>query len=270
MDYSITLSSNIINDEIIYNTNSKNPEIIEILCEYNQNLDWLSDSVKKIFIGGVFNQPLNNLPTSLLYLEITNQSFSQSLDFLPSSLKVLKISSPHIQQLDNLPNKLKVLFFTTNTFFQISNIPNGLKFFKSPNKYNYPIDDLPDSIEKLCLNLDESVIVNKWPVSLKILSVTEYSKQLVNLPNIIELYIDYNIPTDNLPDSIQILGFGSNYFHKINKLPQSIKFIWLACPQQLHILDNFNLESSQFNIIYESPKIFDDFDVNINYNIDSL
>jgi len=87
-----------------------NLEEIEFENEFNSSIDNLPPNIKKIIFypESEFNQSINNLPIGLEELWL-GKNFSQSLDFLPESLLILKIHSDKKLNLDNLPIGLEKL-----------------------------------------------------------------------------------------------------------------------------------------------------------------
>ncbi len=240
---------------------TKNIKFVDILGDYNLDLDWLPDCVQRLFIRGIFNKPLNNLHNNIIYIEIINSNYTQSFDFLPHSLKVLKLCSDINYPLDNLPSSLEYLIICGKVNIQLTNLPTKLKLLKINSEYEFPIDNFPNSIEKLYISPKYYQVIDKWPINLKYLVIHNFTGHIFNLPNIYELHVDYNISIDNVPDSIEILCFGSSYNKKLTKIPKSTKIIWLASPKQKDILDE--IEQSDFLIIYESPHVTDIFDFNL-------
>ena len=104
----------------------KNYEVLYLGYKFNQPLDNLPDNIKHIIFitdeysncWSYFNHPLENLPSKLESLELMSCEFKQSLDYLPSSLKYLKLylANPFYQEklLYNLPASLEYLCLYSN------------------------------------------------------------------------------------------------------------------------------------------------------------
>lgn len=120
-----------------------------------------------------FNEPLDNLPPTLEWLEINSTSFYQPLKNLPPNLKVLLFGQCYIIQykdgyqhsLEFLPSSLEVLWFPENipmspydskylnTLYlaDLQHLPPKLKILYIPQciNENMNFDNMPDSIEIL-------------------------------------------------------------------------------------------------------------------------
>ena len=83
----------------------------------------------------MFNQPLDHLPPSLLYLEIHSYLFNQPMDHLPSSLHHLAIEC-HVfnQPLDHLPPFLSHLSISGDSFDQPLHHLPSLPYLSLPRK----------------------------------------------------------------------------------------------------------------------------------------
>lgn len=129
---------------------------------------------------------LNNLPASLLRLEIWVARFSRTLDNLPPNLKVLRIDTggtgnycsgyPH--PLNNLPSGLEILYFPETISMDSDDYPANFEHLPSGLKYLYLQPDyaktinfnlMPDSVEVIEIHnfADIVTLMNKYPASLK-------------------------------------------------------------------------------------------------------
>jgi len=130
--------------------------------------------------------PLDNLPESLIRLEIFASEFSSTLDNLPPNLKVLRIETggignycsgyPH--PLNNLPNGLEILYFPETISMDsedypanFDNLPSGLKYLYLPPYLSEQINFnlIPDSVEVIEFHSYTIFVENmtKYPTSLK-------------------------------------------------------------------------------------------------------
>jgi hypothetical protein len=103
---------------------------------FNQPLNNLPITIKKIFLGYSFNHPLDNLPSNLELLKL-GYNFNQSLDYLPESLNILILNNNNIS-LNNLPNSLKVLVVFNVDKIKLDNLPkkNLITLFHNPTQNN--------------------------------------------------------------------------------------------------------------------------------------
>lgn len=132
--------------------------------------------------------PLDDLPASLIRLDIHVGEFSTKLDNLPAGLKALAIDTggigdycsgyPHL--LNYLPQSLEILYWPETISMDsadypanLENLPSGLKYlylgcFDCLSKAtNY--DAIPDSVEVIVFHNYESYVnkINKYPAGLK-------------------------------------------------------------------------------------------------------
>jgi hypothetical protein len=192
----------------------KTYEILYFGDSFNQPIDNLPNNIKHItFVTDAdsdswssFNYPIDNLPPCLESLELMSCEFKQSIDYLPISLKYLKlnIAKPFYQDnlFNNLPINLEHLCIYSNTnkysgfynfneeyLFNLNNLPKNLKMLEiMPNTYK-PIEHLPEGLETLIiynksyLNYPEQTFI-KLPANLNML-VLNFSVN-VNYKKIIE------------------------------------------------------------------------------------
>lgn len=213
----------------------------------DETLEELKD-YKKVIFDCRFNQPIDNLPNNIEYIEFNNLSekyeskatdFNQSVDNLPSNLKTLVLRVNKFDYtLDLLPESLEILYFecveticvdggvydpeTGMKRIYFDNLPINLKkIIIDIGNFNSPLDNLPDSLENLTL-----------------ISTLNLSK-LDNLPKKLkELTINgsYFNDLNNLPDSLEVLKLkriDMNIHYKkmilsVNNLPKNLKKIKLV------------------------------------------
>jgi hypothetical protein len=66
------------------------------------------NSITHITFGKNFNQPIDNLPNSIKYLDFDfGSKFNQRIDNLPNNLTHLKLEEEFNQPISNLPLRLK-------------------------------------------------------------------------------------------------------------------------------------------------------------------
>ena len=136
---------------------------------------------------GNFNQPIDNLPYSLEYLEIVSEYFNQEINFLPYNLKYLIIESALFNQtLDYLPQNLEVLHIDSNSFnLTFINLPTNLKrlhvtiYLHSTNENNDIIDfnNLPNSLEYLYVSTRTPCSIDIIPTNLKEICIRNINKK---------------------------------------------------------------------------------------------
>jgi hypothetical protein len=171
VDYNSANNVNNAVKRLLNNTNFKIPKNIEYL-KINFQLPNIEEytNLKVLVLDASqntqFNEPLDNLPASLEWLEIGSLQFNHPLTNLPPGLKVLIFAQNRIwnyydgyrHSLDRLPSGLEVLHFPDfcsqqNEIYlaNFENLPPFLKILAipqvMPDDINY--DCLPDSIEIL-------------------------------------------------------------------------------------------------------------------------
>ena len=191
----------------------KNYEILHLGMYFNDSLDNLPSNIKHIkFIAdmhcdfnGRFNYPIDNLPPFLETLELVSLEFTQSLNFLPLSLKYLKIylGNPFYQEslLDNLPPTLEHLCiysdvhkhsrynkFNREYLYNLNNLPASLKILEiMPHTYK-PIETLPEGLETLIIYNNPKFNYNK---------LEHQDHTFINLPkNLNMLILNFEIDID--------------------------------------------------------------------------
>lgn len=221
--------SKIINAPCIPINNSNCLEIMIFGSIFNQPVDNLPQSIKKLKFNVAFNQSIDNLPLDLESLDLTHcKRFVGSLNNLPLKLKELFISYHYNQPINNLPINLNNLYFGYHFNQLINNWPNNLTNLVMGNAFNEPIDNLPNQ--------------------LKILKCGYKFNQFVdNLPDgLIELIFGNNFdkPIDNLPNQLKILQLGTDFNQSINNLPSSLNYLIL------HINLDFNMGDLPNNLTH--------------------
>lgn len=135
---------NCSNNQIISLLNlPNNIKYLDLPLNYINPIDKLPNSIEYInFVDydechyhcgfhttNLFDKPINNLPSSLVHLNITGSyDFNQSLNNLPNNLEILEIEKllNYDKPINKLPNKLKKLIFKTHNNYILDNIINIL------------------------------------------------------------------------------------------------------------------------------------------------
>ena len=233
----------------------QNP-IDTFLCEYDDEIKELPESLIKIKFGYKFNHSVDNLPQNLQELIFHDDSqFNKSIDNLPKSLISLKLEYKFNHSVDNLPQKLQELVFTDSSQFDkpIDNLPNNLislklgylfnhsvnnlpkklqeLVFANNSKFNKPIDNLPNSLISLKLGYLFDYSINNLPqnlIELIFCPESNFDQPIDNLPcKLVKLIFGmcFNNSVDNLPDSIKYLEFGDDFNKSIDNLPRGIEIL---------------------------------------------
>lgn len=147
---------------------------VRLTNDIDRPLDFLPNGIEELRIGGAFDYPIDNLPITLKYLEISKWgdmgycSFNQPLDCLPINLEELRLcycfNGYYNQPLYNLPPNLKVLFihnlkfYTTSTEIMnlptLSNLPNSLEVLQLNNyDFDFNLQVLPSKLKTFDLGI---------------------------------------------------------------------------------------------------------------------
>lgn len=164
---SIILGSNTYDysrDETIMNL-IKEKKKVRLTNEIDRPLDFLPYGIEELSIGSAFNYPIDNLPASLKYLEISKFGdmgyccFNQKLDYLPVGLEELRLyycnNGAYEQCIDNLPSNLKILFIHNHKYFSatsscqiLGNLPESIEVLQLHNyDFDYNLQVLPSKLK---------------------------------------------------------------------------------------------------------------------------
>lgn len=159
-------------NDIIINL-MKEKKKVRLSNDIDRPLDFLPYGIEELYIGSSFNYPIDTLPVSLKFLEISKYNdmgyccFNQQMEFLPIELQELRLyycnNGNYDKKLYNLPPNLKILYI------------NNIKYNNNTTHYNEKpnISNFPDSLEILELNNYEFDCNLKYlPNNLKVFEVS--------------------------------------------------------------------------------------------------
>lgn len=160
--YDIDMFNDVPEDDMVKIINAKycvdytklvNAKKISFYCDFNEPVDNLPSKLIYLKFGDYFNRPVNNLPSGLIYLKF-GQFFNHPVDHLPSGIKKLSFGEFFDQPVDNLPP--------------------GLIELKFGDSFDQPIDKLPSSITSLDLSKSYfHQLIDKLPSNLKYIALPE-------------------------------------------------------------------------------------------------
>ena len=166
-----------------------------------KNLQYLN--MKNLLLDNYYNIDFSSLPKSLKTLYLP-KNFNNEICNLPSSLQKLSIGeefdSPY-----SLPNNLKKLYIRAN--INLVNLPNKLKKLVLTEKFNKPIQNIPNNLDHLYIGIRFNNYVYELPNNLKKLTLITFSQ----------------IKPAALPESLETIIFGINHRYTIDKLPSKLK-----------------------------------------------
>jgi hypothetical protein len=142
--------------------------------KFNEKIQNLSEGIEKIIFLenllkiSIFNQPLDNLPNSLIDLYL-GFAFSYPVDNLPNGLKYLRLGHAFNHPIDNLPINLTHLIFCHQSIFNhpVDKLPNSLTHLHFGFHFNQPINNLPINLIRLTLNNSFTYPVINLPITVK-------------------------------------------------------------------------------------------------------
>ena len=173
-----------------FNNQSQNQMEIETDGKFNHPVENLPNSLTHLKFGKHFNQPIDNLPPSLMQLEL-GDDFNQPIDNLPRSLVHLEFSQKSCfnKSINNLPVSLKYLrlgyYFNQPVTYHTIFLGNEnstqflitiINLFKFDEKFNQPVDNLPESLKTIVFGWNFNQSVNKHKFS----NSSVFSESLTN------------------------------------------------------------------------------------------
>lgn len=160
------------------------------LSLFNEPVDYLPSSLKKINFNDYFNTEVENLPHGLDTIKF-GWEFNQKVENLPNTLETLWFGAYFNQNITNLPRNIKTLIFGREFNNPIDNLPPNLNILIFGNFFNHSIDNIPDTIKILCLGDSFETKLNKLPTSLEKIFIGKYSRTKHKVYNMLEK----NIPS---------------------------------------------------------------------------
>mgnify|MGYP003344947976 CR=1 FL=1 len=138
-------------------------------------------NIEKLYMGHWFNHPINNLPESLIELEL-NFKFDQPINNLPNNLKYLDCGVNKITNLDNLPCELKFLNCWDNNITSLDYLPTNLEILICNHNPLISLNLLPSSLIELRYNCVNNELLNNLNIlkSLKILNNNIIDERYLN------------------------------------------------------------------------------------------
>ncbi len=191
----------------------KNYDIISL--DYDSNLKFKNN----------FNSELDEEELEILkrYNKVTfGYYFNQKLTDLPYNVEELYLSECYNQPIDNLCKTQDIgLFCFFNSIFGCKIYNYGLKKLVISGQFDYPIDNLPDSIEYLTIIGNFNQPINKLPKNLSYLKIagrfnSEIKKFSPNLKYLVLTNPDYSYKLDNIPEgTIKHIVVSSKYKYNL-------------------------------------------------------
>lgn len=267
--------------------------ICDYFSEFNENIDFELNNLTYLKLNNSFNQPLNNLPDKLRYLNLASkfdnyfnsvenieelyldEEFNTDINYFLincKKLKILNINEKFDQKINYLPNTLEKLILDCKYNKSIPIIPNSLLLLKL-QYYNLSLTnnifDINNNLTEIDFGYNFNQKIEKYLlalINLKKLTFGDNFNQIVNhLPiNLKELVIgnSFNKRIDHLPINLEILVIGNSFNKKVNYLPINLK--------ELNLGDSFNRPLNNLPNKLKTLKLGEKFNHSIENLTDSL
>jgi hypothetical protein len=236
-----------------------NIHTLELTGNFNLPVDHLPSNLHTLILGRKFNHPIDHLPSNLHTLIMKGQRFNYPINNLPANLHTFQLGCKiHASDfgenefwnfqhdfncsVDHLPSNLHVLDLSggyQNIFNQkINNFPSKLHTLRLGICFNYPLDNLPRTLE--ILEFDDighfNQPLHKLPSTLRKLKLGfSFNNIISNIPTSV-LDIEFEITARfnqiiKLPINIRSLKLGSEYDKLITHYPNSLKKLCIGKTQ---------------------------------------
>lgn len=208
----------------------------ENLREIKKNDDPNKIFIKNIYLANTFNNKIFEWPDIPIRL-FFHIDYNQPLNNLPNSIIEIKLGDYFNQVINKKcfinanDSKLKIIHFGYNYNKLIDDLPDSITFLDMSRSCIEHINKLPSNLKKIVFGPFYNETINKWPHLKEIRFGIYYNQPLLNLPTTLKkltLGYHFNQNIDHLPDNIVELELGSQYNVDIKKLPQNLKIFRLG------------------------------------------
>ena len=155
--------------ELLFQVNTQ-IKFLEFGSSFKKTIDCLSSTqLIKLILGCWFNSKVNNLPSTLEYLEF-GELFNQNVDNLPNGLKYIIFGHKFNMNVDKLPSTIIKIVFGKCFNKSIDDLPNSVHkiyFPKSKSDFTQSLDNLVDSVKILELSPCYKLPINILPNNLE-------------------------------------------------------------------------------------------------------
>lgn len=217
---------------------------------------------KKVIFGKYFNQTVNDLPEGIDHLKL-GYHFNKKLDGLPSTLKELMLDMNFNYPLDFLPVGLTHLTigcnYATKYEHSLDNLPNTLTHLilnlcECHKRLSNPIKNLPHSLSHLEISGSHTFTICKengetlLPPNLRYLKINANIVRFANLPSglttlifVDSFSINERLYAENLPEGLEHVQFWRNFKQPLIDEVSGALFL----PR--------NLKSVKFGMYFDNP-----------------
>lgn len=214
---------------------------------FDINLDILPSALTHLVITMRIEPSLDNLPSSLEQLTITNGTYKyKSFDNLPPNLLRLRLEGYTSScSLDNLPPLLTHLhlhFYSNSAKTSLDNLPNSLINLKVLGDFNSTVDYLPPSITHLELGENFRRPIDHLPKALLHLALDlSFNESVDNLPPRLQSLIIGTVEDKGgADDKASSLNFSTVFNQSVDNLPSTLKTLKIFTPYGLSKLQPFD------------------------------
>ena len=217
--------------------------IFDYDTKFNEPINNLPPSLYYLQLCDSFNQCVDNLPITLQYL-ICGKQFNNSIDNLPNSIECLYLCDDFNNTLDNLNDNIKILIINSIRFNKdINKLPNNLEVFELSTYANCTLNY---NLSNMC-NLREIILSQNVVIDLKRVTMHNNVKK-------IRCYIDCNTNIVNLPQNLEVLEvfINTNYDfdNNIMDFPNTLHTILFINTDTLFINNNNTFVNDIYFIIH--------------------
>jgi hypothetical protein len=169
-------------------------------------------------------------------------------DKVPISHKkyIKKVKCKYLQGIQFYENLVYLGIYNNDFDYPIDNLPESLKTLNIVSScFNQPLDNLPKNLLHLkTYGVYYNQIIKNLPEKLETLEIRSYkfNQPLDNLPNSLAILKmdceNFNHPLDSLPNNMQSLSIVSNSFNQmVNSLPKTLKGLEIGSPLFANSID---------------------------------
>ncbi len=179
-----------------------------------------------------------------------------------------------------IPSRIKILRLMNGFNYPIDNLPDTIIQLEISGKFNHPINKLPTNLTHLIIDSQMQNQITNFPTNLLHLELPRCKINVDNLPvNLIHLKVNSvdsldnlpekithltvhaNIPVDNLPESIRYLTL-ENFNLTVNNLPRGVKKITFGSGFNKSV-DNLPVELEDLDLGYNFNQLVDNLPPNL-------
>ena len=222
------------NDTHILYINNNTAEILENTDITINDLSHSFENLTHLVIWDRIRYSIEDLPVTLTHLIFKNKYY-KNIDFLKQLPQLTHLEFTEIDKtIDYLPQTLKYLKLGNEFYQHVSILPRHLTYleFSYSCIFNDTVDDLPDTLTHLIFGYAFNKSVDKLPATLTHLTFGyNFNQSVDKLPATLTHLTfghKFNQSIENLPNNITHLSLDDNFTKEIHKLPAKLKELKVA------------------------------------------